>query len=233
MKFKSQLTTETSGSVNGLTASHNRGGRYFRARVTPTNPNTPSQIAARAFLATSATQWLSLLSAAQRTAWNLYGLNVTVTDELGEAIQLSGQQWFIAANSFTLNADANSITLQIPALAPTIFDRGDLSIGATTLGVTAGLSIELSGTSINAIGSNAVMVQMGRPQNPSVSFFKGPWRVATRIRGDTSTQPIVVPTAALPFAIALGQRIWVQVRGLAADGRLSPHASIGPLTVAA
>ncbi|KKM06452.1 hypothetical protein LCGC14_1743870, partial [marine sediment metagenome] len=47
MLFKSGLITQGSGSIGGLTASHNRGGMYFRARTIPTNPATSFQTVVR------------------------------------------------------------------------------------------------------------------------------------------------------------------------------------------
>lgn len=233
MKFLSQITSATSGSVNGLTAAHNRGGRYFRARVIPTNPSTARQMQTRSFLTTAATQWTTLATAVIRNAWNLYATNVPVTNPLGEAIQLSGQQWFIAATSFALDADQSDLTLSYPLAAPTIFDRGSLNFEDATLGVGGGLAASILGTAIGGAAGSAIQVQMGRPQNPSVSFFKGPWRVASRATTAPISGTIAVATASLPFAIAVGQRVWIKARAKTSDNRLSPDVVFGPITVAA
>jgi len=43
MKFKSPILSQASGSIAGITFSHNRGGMYVRARAVPTNPGSPQQ----------------------------------------------------------------------------------------------------------------------------------------------------------------------------------------------
>ena len=47
MKFTSQVYTQASGSVGGLTYSHNRSGMYTRARSTPTDPASTLQLERR------------------------------------------------------------------------------------------------------------------------------------------------------------------------------------------
>jgi hypothetical protein len=73
LKFTSQIVAGASGSIRGLTASHNRGGQYFRGRTIPTNPNSVFQQAVRNNLSVLQTRFLSTLTAAQRLAWTTYG----------------------------------------------------------------------------------------------------------------------------------------------------------------
>jgi hypothetical protein len=233
MKFSSQLTAATSGSANGLTASRNRGGRYFRARAIPTNPNTARQVQVRANFGAAVNDW-GLLSIGDRDAWNLYASNVPVTNTLGETINLSGQQWFIAADSFALDLVDGGAAVDQPPFPPTTFSRGVLITGATTLGVAAGFSAVIDNSQLlPGTGEGGVGIYMGRPQNPTRSFFRGPWRRCFASTNTAFTGTATITTANLPFAITLGQRVWFQLRGLGNDGRLSTATIIGPLTVAA
>ena len=47
MLFRGTHLTDASGSLSGVTYSHNRGGAYTRNRSIPVNPNTVQQQAVR------------------------------------------------------------------------------------------------------------------------------------------------------------------------------------------
>lgn len=99
MKYQSPLLSTASGSVAGLTFSHNSGGQYIRRRVVPINPNTDAQGNARNNLADCVSTWTNILDLAQRLAWKSYADSTPVTDKLGMPIILSGQQMFIKMNT--------------------------------------------------------------------------------------------------------------------------------------
>ena len=94
VKFGGGLT-DARGSIAGNTFSRNHFGAFVRARVTPTNPNTDRQVHVRASLAFLSARWSNTLTLAQRTAWELYGSSVAMTDVLGATIYLTG--YFVIA----------------------------------------------------------------------------------------------------------------------------------------
>ncbi len=87
-----------SGSINGVTYSHNRGGAYKRARKIPTISASPKASFAKAFLGGISSQW-NLLTAPQRIEWQNWASLNPVVDVLGSSILLSGQQAYIALNA--------------------------------------------------------------------------------------------------------------------------------------
>lgn len=93
MKFLSQVYSAVSGSIGGITYSHNAGGMYSRTRATPTNPNSTAQQAARAAMSAASAQW-SLYTDANRALWNAYAAATAWTDRLGQSIQVTGFQAF-------------------------------------------------------------------------------------------------------------------------------------------
>lgn len=97
MKYQSQLVTNASGSVKGLTASRNSYGQYFRGRVTPSNPSTGLQMAARASFAAVSAAWRSLSKVLQQ-AWKDAAGIVVKNDPLGEPITLTGQAAYMSIN---------------------------------------------------------------------------------------------------------------------------------------
>src|SRR5690606_20282519 len=104
VKIKSALLTTGSGSVGGLTLSHNAGGLYLRARRTPVNPSSLQQQAVRNAMAILTSAWGNVLTESQRQGWTTYGQNTPRTGKLGDQIVLSGISWYVACNVPRLQA---------------------------------------------------------------------------------------------------------------------------------
>ncbi len=90
------------GSIAGNTFARNRSGSYVRAKTKPINPRSSAQSLARTTLATLTYRWSQILTAAQRTAWNLYASSVAMKNKLGETIFLSGFNHYIRSNAFLM-----------------------------------------------------------------------------------------------------------------------------------
>lgn len=89
MKFTSPVYSAASGSIAGITYSHNAGGNYTRARATPINSNTTRQQAARAAMAAAGGQW-SAFNDAQRQLWEDYAQATSWVDSLGNSVRVFG-----------------------------------------------------------------------------------------------------------------------------------------------
>ncbi len=230
MLFKSATMTEASGSVGGIVASHNRGGMYFRARVIPTDPNTPQQALMRGVMAGLVVRWLTTLSAAQRAAWEVYAANIEVLGPLGDPLPLTGQQQFIRSNAPRLQTIAPLILD-----APTIFNFGILSLtsitSATEAGQTASVAYDNTDEWANIAGG-FLFIYLPRPVNPTINWFRGPYRLAATVIGDP-IPPVSPEVVTVPFPIAAGQRLYGRARASLADGRLTAEQFIGPIAVAA
>ncbi|GAH29138.1 unnamed protein product, partial [marine sediment metagenome] len=94
MKFKSALLTQASGSIGGITFSHNAGGMYTRARATPTKQEQGHQAFARTRMIAAVCAW-NLVSEVERYYWKWYGENTDWTNSLGATIKLTGRAHFI------------------------------------------------------------------------------------------------------------------------------------------
>lgn len=222
MLFDSAIISRGSGSLAGLTASRNRGGNYFRARAMPTNPNTVFQQTVRSFMADLSSRWASVLTRAQRDAWDLYALNVPLTGPLGNPRNVGGLGMYQRSNVSRLNAQEATI-LRIDD-APTIFNLGDFTLPVVdSASETADtLSISYDNTDDWANEDDAAMlISVSRPDNESINFFKGPYRFAAAVLGDGTTPPTSPEVVDAPFPFALGQRLFVFIRVARADGRLS------------
>lgn len=229
MKFKSPIITQASGSVGGATYSHNRGGMYIRSRATPTNPNSPQQQAVRSAVAQLVSAWNNILTAAQRLVWDTYAENTPILDRLGELRNVGGLGMYIRGNVPALQAGLTRIDD-----GPTVFNLGDYTepvVGAIS---AAGGTLSLAFTNTDDWASEddaAMLVLCSRGVNATRNYFKGPYRYAHKIEGDSGTPPTSPASVTLPFAVAVGQKIFCQARVIRADGRLStPFRGGGTVT---
>lgn len=210
---------QMAGSIAGTTFARNRGGNYARARTKPINPNSPLQVIVRANLALLTVQWSSVLTAAQRTAWNLYASSVIMQNRLGESINLSGFNHFLRSNIVRLQAGASQVNdgpviFEIPDADPTF------AIVTTTATQIVSQTFDTALSWANE-DSGHLFVFQGQPQNAQRNFFGGPWRFLNSIDGAGAGPPVSPEDSAAVFSVQTGQHIWAYGRISRADGRLS------------
>lgn len=218
MLFKGQLVTNLSGSMNGVTASHNRGGAYLRDKAIPVNPSTVFQTAVRDLFASLASAWVNILTTTQREAWGIYADTVPVTNAIGDPHFITGLAWYQAMNVPRLQAGLDRVDD-----GPTNFSRADLTLptadppdaGADTVDV----NFDDGDAWANEVGGG-LLVFISRPVNASVNFFTGPYRFAGLIPGEAAP-PTSPESIDLPFPIAPGNKIFLRYRAVEADGRIS------------
>lgn len=218
VKIKSQLITQASGSVGGVTASRNKGGLYLRARAIPTNPNTSFQQVIRGFVAQLASLWNDTLTAAQRTAWKAYADNVPLLDKLGDPRVVPPLSHYIRSNVPRLQAGLPRVDD-----GPTTYNLGDYTPPTITsfTASTATLSLAFDDTDDWANEDDASMLVYGsRGLNATIDYFKGPFQYADSIDGDSTTAPTSPASIVFPFSYAVGQRVYMRCNVSRADGRL-------------
>ncbi len=221
MLFKGTIGTQMSGSLGGITFSHNAGGTYMRARVTPTNPNSPQQIAVRNAVAFLSNFWNNGLTPGQRAIWNTYAENVTVTNRIGDQVFISGLAQYVRSNVSRIQAD-----LARADDGPGIFNIGSFSAvriqnfsEATQLGEIAFFTTPLADAWANEVGG-FMWIFISRPQNPSINYFRGPYRLVAVVVGDP-TPPVSPILINAPFPFIAGAKIFGRVITARADGRLA------------
>lgn len=210
---------QMAGSIAGDVFARNRYGNYSRARTKPTNPNTAGQQSVRAALTALTARWSQTLTAAQRTAWNLYASNVAMLNRLGESIYLSGYNHFIRSNLTRQRVAALSLVDD----GPTIFELPgkDPTLSISASEATQQISTTFDNTQAWANESGGYLfLYQGQPQNSQRNFFGGPWRRLKVVIGDP-TPPSSPDVTDVVFAIAEGQHQWLYARISRADGRLS------------
>ena len=114
MKLKfGAIVTDGRGKIGGHVASKNRSGAYLRTKVTPVNPNTPSQVQARNILSSLSQGW-SQLSDSQRKGWNDAVKEWGVTDIFGDIKNPSGINLFVKLNANLISVGLPQV-LDVPA----------------------------------------------------------------------------------------------------------------------
>lgn len=218
MIFKSAIITQGSGSIGGMTFSHNRGGPYIRARATPTNPNTVYQQAVRAAMSQLSVLWQTILTAPQRTAWAAYAENVPVKNALGDNIFLTALNHYIRSN-------VPRIQTALPRVddAPVIFNLGPYTQPSFAIDAASDeVDVSFTDTDEWANEDDAAMIVYGSiPKDETINYFKGPYRFLDNIDGDGVTAPTSPAAIALTQAIVAGQRNFFRIVVSRADGRLS------------
>lgn len=210
---------QMSGSIAGDTFARNRYGNYVRARTKPVNPNTARQVEVRSAITELTARWGQTLTAAQRTAWNLYGSNVSMKNRLGEAIFLTGFNHYIRSNTMHIVSgmppiDDGPVVFELPEKDPTI--SIGISEAAQLLNVTYDDALPYADED-----GGRMFLFCGVPQNAQRNFFAGPYRYYGQVIGVNGAPPAPPHVAAPPFVCSETQHIWCKFRISRADGRLS------------
>jgi len=210
---------QMSGSIGGNTFARNRFGNYARARTKPVNPNSALQQEVRTVVAFLADRWAQTLTAVQRTAWGLYGSELSMKNKLGEDIHLTGFNHYIRSNSYLKRrgetlVDAGPTDFTLPAQDPT------LSITTEVHEQRFNIAFDDTMDWCTEDGGYLFMLQ-GQPQNPQRNFFAGPWK-GVKDKAGVDPGGVASPEQSTNlWTVAEGQKIWYQLRIQRADGRLS------------
>lgn len=227
MIFKSPIISVATGKLAGMVFTRGRGNtNVARMLSIPTNPRSVAQTRVRGNLSYGATNWVTLLTAAQRASWETYAANVSVLNRLGDAIHLSGIAMFQRLNLARLAASLAQILD-----APIVF-TGAPAVSWDDLWTSdAGPPITLDNAHANPHApdiSGNLAFSFSKPQNPSKGFFNGPFLYSPDILasdngfgpGET-TAAVSFDTTKLPFPIAEGQALFLRTISMLEDGRIS------------
>lgn len=222
MLIRTGLGGQLSGSVGGVTASHNRYGQYLRNRTVPVNPNTDRQQTVRQCFADCSIAWRGLTNA-EREAWNAYAAGTPTLNRLGETVTLTGQAMFVRTNTWITSMYGGDPILTAPpspGLASLV--SGELQLDQSSNSLT---------TTLEGSGLDIVAVQIGIPISAGVRFYRSPFVLAGAVDGlSPGTQAITL--AGTFAALVIGQRRPIRIVGMDAQGRLS-NAVEGIATVVA
>jgi hypothetical protein len=217
MLFKSQVYTQVSGSIGGITYSHNLGGLYTRARRTPVNPRSAQQQTVRDALTQLAASWSQVLTQPQRDAWKVYATNQPLINRLGDSINVPPLAMYIRCNVPRLQTGLPRVDD-----APTIYTLPDFTLPVATVTAPTTLSLAFEVTD-DWVGEDdaALIVYASRGQSPGINFFAGPFRYAGSVLGNLAVPPTSPAAMTYPFTVAPGNACFLEAAVSRADGRLS------------
>lgn len=218
MKIK-PILADMSGRLQGIVASHNRGGQYFRGRTIPDTPPTPAQSGIRVIMTSCVSLWTTVLTADQREEWNAYAATNTELDGFGSQVNIGGLGWFNRTNVSRLLAGLAPIEDPPVVNGPAAF-----TISPPVATYNAGdIDIKFDNSDPWATtDGGALLIFTSRAQ--SVTRFSAAGiglRFAAAILGDTGTPPTSPATITPAFPFPTDTRMFLRIVAIDSDGRRS------------
>jgi hypothetical protein len=207
-----------SGSLGGMVFSRNAAGPYVRTRAVPINPATEYQTSLRGYVAQLTSLWSTALTQAQRDGWEAYNVNVLLPNSLGDPRMVGALAHYVRSNVSRLQAGEPRVDT-----APVLFNLGDYTQPTiTSITAPTALSLAFDNTDDWANEDDAALLVYGaRGYNPTINYFKGPYRYAGKVQGDAVTAPTSPAAITMPFTLQAAQKSFIMGRVSRADGRLS------------
>lgn len=203
-KFGS-IVVDGRGKLGGHVYSKNRAGAYVRTKVTPVNPQTSSQVNARAILTQQSQDWRGLTEA-QRTAWNNAVNDFQRTDIFGDLKAPTGLNLFTRLNANILHAGGAVLTA--PPAASSAPDYVTFTAAASVGGGT--FSIGFAPTPVPA--NTAYVVECTAQVSPGKNFLKNLYRIVQVFPAADATPTSIFAAYIAKFgALTLGQKIGVRI----------------------
>jgi hypothetical protein len=195
-----------SGKIGGHVASRNRAGSYLRTKVSPVNPQTASQTAARNRLSSISTAWAGL-GASSVAAWNNAVTSFQGTDVFGNKVKPSG---------FNLHQKLNNNLARI-GVAVISTPPLPVSIPVIETGVIAaahGGAITVTFTTDPNIVSTDIIVSATPAQSPGKSYVKSEFRDLGKLPTITSHVATLTTLYNAKFGAvgAAGQKVFVKLQ---------------------
>lgn len=205
VKF-SALVSEMRNKLNGSVFSRNRGGAYLRNKVTPTNPQSAAQVAARSLLTSFAQSWRSLTEA-QREAWKSAVSNWSRTDVFGDVVNPSGSTLY---NRLNINISlAGGTPLSTPPSPVGASALTDLSISAVITGTVFDVTFAPS-----PVPADHTLVIESTPMlSPGISNANSQFRVIGQVASAGTTPADMYTAQTNKFgALIAGQKVFIRAK---------------------
>lgn len=208
------MMTDARGKLGGQVFSKNRAGAYIRTKVTPTNPQTSFQTAARVLFAVISQAW-SGLSASARDGWNSAVSEWQKTDIFGDLKLPSGKALFQRLNNQAQAAGYPAVT-SAPA-------RLEMVSGIITASATNLTTDTISATGLyNSDDARAVFFGTP-PLSAGTSFVKNKLRQIMDVQCDEFSSDDFYTAYVAKYGTPLaGDNIKLGVKYVLPNGQASP-----------
>lgn len=208
------IVVDMRGKSNGHVFSKNRGGAYMRTKVSPSNPQTSSQMSIRGIFASISSAWSSLTEA-NRASWNGLVSSYARTDVFGDLRNPTGKNLFQRLNqNLQISGQVQKTICPEPSEVPfanvisVTGDISDMELVVAYAGDTTGCKILIFATPILSAGT---------------TFVKNRLRLLTTRNGNAGGTIDVWAEYVAKFGLpTAGANIYVGVRVINANGQASP-----------
>ena len=198
------LMVDARGKIGGTVFSKNRSGAYIRNKVTPSNPQTESQMAARSALSGFASGFRGL-TLAQIDAWNAAVNDYQSTNVFGDTVKKTGLNLFVGLNSIRTLLGLSQLNdppapVEVPFTTVTVSDDD-----------AAALDLDLDAIPVG----NTYIVEATQPVSPGRNNINNLFRVIGTIAGTGAaiTGSSQAANYAAKFgAPAVGQKVGFRVK---------------------
>ena len=163
------IVVDGRGKLGGHVFTKTKSGATMRTKVTPVNPKTSAQAAARSRLGGNSQAWAAL-SEAQRRGWNALASETSKTNIFGDQYFPSGKNLFTSVNN-NLVMTGNPSVSNTPTFAELPFIV-DMKVIVNAVSNTILLDIDLDGSAVGM----ALVIEATQPSSPGKFNFDGSYR---------------------------------------------------------
>ena len=163
------IVVDGRGKLGGHVFTKTKSGATMRTKVTPVNPQTSAQAAARSRLGGNSQAWAAL-SEDQRRGWNTLASETSKTNIFGDQYFPSGKNLFTSVNNNLVMTGNPSIS-NAPTFGEIPFIV-DMNAIVDTFTKTILLDITLDGSAVDM----ALVIEASQPSSPGKFNFDGSYR---------------------------------------------------------
>lgn len=175
MLCRSHIHSELSGSIGGITYTHNRYGSIIgRSRVVPVNVNSTALEIARANFSASVTNWKKLTEV-QQQSWIDFAAGTPWKNKLGDTVFLTGQAMYIAQTAFYQHiVPGDALTsYNLAPCVPGLLPQPHLAFACCE---DPDFGVIVTVTNLDSTFAHHAIVRISPPVSTGVRFHMGPYR---------------------------------------------------------
>ncbi len=181
--YSGAAAVDIRGKINGSVFSKNRSGAIIRVKVTPSNPQTTFQLAARSLLTSLSQAWRAL-NPGRIAAWNAAAAQFARTNVFGNSIAPTGKNLYVGLNT---NLDLAGVAPLTNPPAPAAVEQP--IAGAVVMEWDGDKTVAYTGTT----AASGVAVYACAPQSPGRRSVKSRMRLLKVVAGNIAS-PIDIKT---------------------------------------
>lgn len=164
------IVVDGRGKLGGHVFTKTRSGATMRTKVTPVNPQSPAQAAARSRLGSQSQAWRGLTEA-QRTGWNDLAQRTAKTNIFGDQYFPTGKNLFTGLNSNLILAGEN------PNVSPPELVEMPVVISMNPVINVAEQLIDLGVSTEGSVSASYVIIEATAPFSAGRYNFDGSYRI--------------------------------------------------------